>query len=519
MSVSEAAATSSASGAQLKRSVRRGARVALWAQVLSQLISLLVLATLYRLLSLDDYGLFGVVVPVVMLVRNLATLGLGAAAVQREEMTPEVSNALFWWNVRIGGSSMALTALAAPVVAWGYGSVEAGWFTAALAGTAFVASLATQHQALLERGLAWNALAVSRLGGQAVAGFVAVQLALRGHGIWSLAAQQYVELLVTGALFWWYEPWRPSRPSRHPDSRQLLGFGGHFAGAGLMFFIAGNVDKLLLGAMLKAPSQAAAYYTQAFSFMMRPVAILTSPLNSIMLPALARARGDQQTFREVYLSFQRLIAAMLFPVSVGLTLTGWLVMNLLGGPDWRGAGVVLSALAITVFVQGFVNTASSAFAAVGRADKLFFASVLIAASMSATAFLVISSLRHDPELAVRLACWYSAASIAVFIPYQVFCLRTLGIPVMDWFRTIRRALVAALLMGMLVAGVQQFAALALPRSLLRYVQTEPAAQFAFLALQVAIGVVSYVAFAWPECRWLWGQLRGDARIGDRNSPK
>lgn len=511
MTSSTAHPNAAPTGAQLKRSVRHGARVALAAQILSQLISLLVLATLYRLLSPVDYGLFGVVIPVLMLVRNLTTLGMGAAAVQRPEMTPEVSSALFWWNVWIGLASTALTALAAPVVGWAYGTSVAGWLTLSLAGASLVASLATQHQALLERNLAWKGLAVSRLWGQAIAGFVAVQVALREYGIWSLVAQQYVELLVTTALFWWYEPWRPARPTRHHESRRLLGFGGHFAGAGLMFFLAGNSDKLLLGGLLKSPSWVAAYYTQAFSFMMRPVALLTMPLNSLMLPALARARDDAAAFREVYLGFQRLIAVVLFPVSVGLAATGWYVMFLLGGPDWREAGHVLSALAFTIAVQGFINTASSAFAAIGRADKLFYASVWIALAMSAVTFTVIYTSRRDPELAFRLAGWYSAATIGVFVPYQAYCLRTLGIAVADWLRTVRRALLAAAGMGLIVKVSQAHSGGGVLGWRLTGLATEPAYLFADLAAQVAIGVIAYVVLAWPECRWLWGQLR---RRGD-----
>ncbi len=505
------------SGPQLKHSVRRGARVAFVAQIVSQLISLLVLATLYRRLSLADYGLFGVVVPVLMLVRNLTTLGLGAAAVQRPDMTPEISSSLFWWNIWIGSATTLLTIVAAPIVAWAYGSAEAGWLTLSLAGTSLVAALGTQHQALLERKLAWNPLAVTRLWAQAVAGFVAVQLALRGGGVWSLVAQQYLEVIVTTALVWWYEPWRPGRPRRSPDSRQLLGFGSHFAGAGLLFFLAGNIDKLLVGALLKAEGQAAAgYYTQAFNFMMRPVYLLTSPLNSLMLPALARVREDATAFREVYLGFQRLIAVVMFPVSVGLCITAPDVMLLLGGSEWHDAGQVLRALAPTILVQGFINTASSAFAAVGRADRLFAASVGFAAVMSAMCFGILYGIHggeSDYGKISNLSACVPAASILLFIPYQAWCLRTVGVNGTAWLKVIVRPLLASLAMGVCVMAT----------NLTAYHWTwqkrtvEPAWVFTSLFVQVSVGVFCYVIFAWPDCRWLWGQLRRETNEPPRDS--
>ncbi|MDZ4781316.1 MAG: lipopolysaccharide biosynthesis protein [Planctomycetia bacterium] len=499
-----------ARGTRLKQLVRRGARIALAAQVASQLISLLVLATLYRRLSLEDYGLFGVVVPVLMLVRNLTTLGLGATAVQREEMSAETSTSLFWWNVWIGAATMVLTACAAPLVAWAYGDASAGWITFYLAGASFLASLGTQHQALLERAMNWKALALVRLAAQAGAGFAAVQLALRGAGIWSLVAQQYVEVGVTTALCWWTAGWRPGTPRRHPDARQLLGFGSHFAGAGLMFFLAGNVDKLLLGALLKADGRVAAgYYTQAFNFMMRPVYLLTAPLNSLMLPALARARADAVAFREVYLGFQRLISTAMFPVAVGLCVTAPDVMLLLGGRNWHGAGEVLRALAPTILVQGFINTTSSALAAVGRADRLFAASVAFATTMSLLSFAILSWFRDDPDTVTILAGWYAAASIGLFIPYQVWSLRTLNVPIQAWVSAILRPLLASLLMGVCVVAAH----LGAYGWTWQTRQVAPLDTIFSLALQIAIGVVCYVVLAWPDCCWLWTQLRRDVSLG------
>jgi O-antigen/teichoic acid export membrane protein len=226
-----------------------------------------------------------------------------------------------------------------------------------------------------------------------------------------------------------------------------------------------------------------------------------------MLPALARARDDAAAFREVYLGFQRLIAVVMFPVSAGLVATGGLVMYLLGGPDWRQAGPVLEVLAITLSVQGFVNTASSAFAAIGRADKLFYASILFAAVMSIVCFAVIVTAEHDPSLATRLAVWYSATTVALFIPYQAYCLRSVGISIGDWLRVVRKGLIASLAMWFLLFVAQRRLTLLVVGSERVYYTTEPALVFALLAAEVALGVVLYVIFAWPECRWLWGQIR------------
>ena len=61
--------------ASLKQAVRRGARSVAISQVLSQLISLVVLASLYRLVSPEDYGLLGMALLLLTFLRNLTTAG------------------------------------------------------------------------------------------------------------------------------------------------------------------------------------------------------------------------------------------------------------------------------------------------------------------------------------------------------------------------------------------------------------------------------------------------------------
>ncbi|NQT16463.1 MAG: hypothetical protein HQ582_27135, partial [Planctomycetes bacterium] len=56
---------------EIKQSLRRESRLVILAQIGSQLVSLGVLAVLYRLLGLHPYGLLGMVVPLLLLVRIL----------------------------------------------------------------------------------------------------------------------------------------------------------------------------------------------------------------------------------------------------------------------------------------------------------------------------------------------------------------------------------------------------------------------------------------------------------------
>ncbi len=177
-------------------------------QVASQVISLAVLAVLYRLIVPAEFGLLGMALTWVALVRLFGALGLGVAVVQRPEISDAELSALFWVNLAIAGAASLVGAAVAPLVASFYGVAELASVTAVLAGTTAVAAVGALHQALLERRLRLGRLAALRVAAQLAGGGAAVLAAVQGWGVWSLIAQQYAELGALAWFCWLAEPWR-----------------------------------------------------------------------------------------------------------------------------------------------------------------------------------------------------------------------------------------------------------------------------------------------------------------------
>jgi PST family polysaccharide transporter len=276
---------------------------------------------------------------------------------------------------------------------------------------------------------------------------------------------------------------------RRAGTRSLVRFGGYYTLSSLMFYMTTNVDNILIGRFLK--EDALGLYSQAFNLMMKPVNVVIAPLTGVMLPALARAAGEPRRYAELLLGFFRWIALVMFPIGVGLIIVADDAMQVLGGSRWSGAGPLLTALGVSVLVQGFFNVLGSVLASVGRAKHLFYASAAIAATLGA-AFCVglWAGLRAGaPTLGV--AASYSAAMVLlVFPPYLVFCLRTVGISARTWLAQLLPAALAAVGMGLMVALCH--ALLVPPRAV---------PVLARLAAEIAVGVVVYAILARREIRW------------------
>ncbi|NQT38886.1 MAG: lipopolysaccharide biosynthesis protein, partial [Planctomycetes bacterium] len=439
----------------LQQSIRRGSRWVLAAQIASQVVSLATLAILFRMLGPEPYGLLGMVVPVLLLARIFIARGLDVSTIQHPRLSDAEVSSLFWINQLQGLVAAVLIVATAPLLVWVYGTDDVYWVTVALAGVPVIIALGIQHQALLERRMRVGAVAVIRLAAQVAGAVTAISVARAGGTIGALVAQQYAEWAALAVLVWCVGAWRPRAPWAGAPVGSLVRFGRHYALSSLMFHLTTNVDKILVGAVLGP--RTLGLYGQAFNLMMKPVHVVVAPITAVMLPALSRAAGDRTRYAELVLGFFRLIALVMLPAAVGLMIVGPEAMRVLGGPQWEEAGPLLSILAIALLAQGFFNALGSVLASVGRADRLFAASVVVAI-VFCTAFTLgvyFDFHRQPTPLPLGVAWSYSLAMVlVVFPPYLWFCLRTAGLPWRGWLTQLRVALPAALTMGLAVGALK-----------------------------------------------------------------
>jgi O-antigen/teichoic acid export membrane protein len=136
---------------ELKRKSVRGGAVAVGAQGTKLVLQTGTVMLLARLLSPEDFGLTGMAATLTGFLGLFRDAGLGAATVQRREVTHEQLSTLFWINVAVGAGLAAFTIVMAPALARFYSEPRLFWI-AVVTGTTFVFNgLIAQHGALMSR--------------------------------------------------------------------------------------------------------------------------------------------------------------------------------------------------------------------------------------------------------------------------------------------------------------------------------------------------------------------------------
>ena len=129
--------------------------------------------------------------------------GFSSALIQRKEITEEDKTSVFLFNISAGLGMAAMMFGAAPWIARFYKQpILTGLTTAAGAESLHRALAGRCNSRCLSRRLDFKTQWKVGMAATAVSGAVAVALAWRGYGVWSLAIQANISALIMTLLVW-----------------------------------------------------------------------------------------------------------------------------------------------------------------------------------------------------------------------------------------------------------------------------------------------------------------------------
>lgn len=322
---------------------------------------------LARLLTPEDYGLFGMVAAVTGFISLFKDLGLSKATVQRETINQAQVSTLFWVNVGVSLLLAFVTAAIAPAIAWFYGEPRLTMITLVLAIGYFFGGLAVQHQALLNRQMRFTVLAIIDIADMAIGVLVGVVAALMGYGLWALVFMQLAMGITNAVMSWTVCSWRPSLPSRKSGVRSMLAFGANLTGFNVVNYFARNADNVLIGRFWGA--QQLGLYTKAYQLLLMPLYQINAPLTRVAVPALSRLASTPDRYRQAYLRTLGAVCILTMPLIVFMIGTSDWLMTVVLGPQWVEAGKLFALLGIVAWTQPVSNTTGWLFVTQDRTRK------------------------------------------------------------------------------------------------------------------------------------------------------
>jgi PST family polysaccharide transporter len=396
---------------------------------------------LARLLSVEDFGLQGMVLALTGFLGVFREAGLGTVTIQRLEVTHEQISTLFWINAAVGAALATITAVLAPILVAFYGEPRLYWITIA-SGVAFAFSgLAAQHQALLLRGMRFVTVTAIDLLSLALSSAVGIVLALLGWHYWALVGMAVAGSVVSAFGVWAAAPWFPGLPRRNCGIRSMLRFGWTATCNNLIVFFAWNSDNILIGRFW-GPA-ALGLYGRSFQLATLPVLQLTSAISGVAFSALSRIQNDAGRLTRSFLTAYSLLSSLTIPIAVSFALFPEEIVRVVLGAKWMEVAPILRLHAPTALVFAIANPLSWLNMSTGRVKR---ALSITATTTPLVIVGILLGLGHGPK---GVALGYSSAMALLIIPIIAWSKHGTLITWMDFWRASRYSLVSGVLAGVI----------------------------------------------------------------------
>ncbi len=325
---------------------------------------------LTRLLVPEAFGLMSLISVLMTGLAMFSDMGISSSVVQsRRGDEPAYLNTAWTLQVIRGFVLWVFAALFADAMAVAYAQPELRGLILAAGLTTIVSGFNSVGLLQLRRHLAVRRLAAIDVSGQLLTGLATVAWAWFWPSVWALVWGGLFGAIAKLAISHWATGSHRCRIAWEATARaDLLGFGKWIFLSTILFFLAGQADRLIFGRLLSVSTLGV--FSIAATLAAIPTQVVWQIGHSILFPALSRRSHEPEGLRRVYLrSLRPLLVLGALPVAC-LAAAGPALVELLYDPRYEEAGWMLQILAVGAWFQIPQASSGSAVLALGQPRAL-----------------------------------------------------------------------------------------------------------------------------------------------------
>ena len=243
------------------------------------LVRIIVLA---RLLSPEDFGLFGIAILSISVLETFSNTGFKAAIIQRQENTESYLDTAWTVSVIRGIFLFLCLIFSSPYIAEFFNSSQAEMVIRVIAISTLLFGFRNIGVLFFQKELEFNKQFTYELSGTLVELTVAIILAIKLQNIWALVYGNLAANFVRLFLSYLIHPYRPRLKFDMERFRELFGFGKWVLGSGILIFLITQGDDIFVGKVLGVA--ALGLYQMAYTFSNLPATEICHVISQVTFP-------------------------------------------------------------------------------------------------------------------------------------------------------------------------------------------------------------------------------------------
>jgi O-antigen/teichoic acid export membrane protein len=380
----------------------------------SSLLSVISIIFLARILIPEDYGQIATAQIIAALVLMLLGFGLTEAVIQKKELTQEHLFSAFWGSL---GLAIVGFLVCLSIAAYFHLTSQNENIPIILIfeGVGVFLNLVVMlPTAMLLRNLEMSAFTKRTIFSRLMFFAVAVPMALKGFGLWSIVFANLVQVIIATVLVFY-------------AARNLLPGWGRFSKAHFLeltsFGVFVMIENLLWSVMSRVFSllifnfhgtSALGLFNMATRLTDAILSILNTVIGRIALPLFSSVQHDSDKLKLAFKKATFIFNLVSMPAFFGIALTCEYWLPIVLGEQWRDAIPVIQIIAVMngiMFSRTFVGTLMKA---IGESRRFLYLS-----AVAAVTTVIAAVVTRDMTLIETIGAW-SAARVLITIPVGIW---------------------------------------------------------------------------------------------------
>lgn len=341
----------------------------------AQGVTFLVSLVLARVLGPEAYGTLALITVITALLQVFVDSGLGTALIQKKNADDTDFSSVFYVNMGLCLVIYLGLFFAAPLVTRFYGKdVEFTWMVRTVGLILIISGMKNVQHAYCARNLLFKKYFFATLGGTLTAAVVGIVMAYAGFGVWALIAQNLVNQTIDTVILWITVGWKPKKLFSWQRMKGLFSFGWKMLVSSLLNTLWLELRQLIIGKMYSSADLA--YYNKGAEYPKDATVSITSTVDSVMLPVMAKEQDDPKKVKAITRRAIKVGSYIIWPMMVGLAVCSKQVIGLILGQAWLPAVPYLQIFCI-VYAFYPIHTANlNAIKAMGRSDLFLILEII-----------------------------------------------------------------------------------------------------------------------------------------------
>ncbi|NDW18398.1 lipopolysaccharide biosynthesis protein [Dysgonomonas sp. 216] len=332
-----------------------------------QVIQLGFMCVLARLLLPDEFGLVGLLAVFTAVATLLQDSGFSSALIRKKDIDEVDYASVFYFNIAISITVYIVLFLCAPFIA-DYYEIP---LLAPLARIIFISfvlnAFAIIQNVILIREIDFRTNTRITFIAGIISGAIAVLMAFKGYGVWSLAVQLVAQTFIRTLLLWMFVRWYPKEGFSFARLKEMTGYSMNLLVTALLNQVVANIYPLIIGKTDLMDK--VGFYTQANKLTSILQSIIGNSIQGVAYPVLSKLE-ERERVKRVFRKIIRISSFIAFPAIILLAIGAEPIVLIILSEKWLPSVPILQILAIGASVYPLYHVTNSLAQSLGHSKLM-----------------------------------------------------------------------------------------------------------------------------------------------------